>query len=198
MSASLPADSLRRRCDPAQFEFATTAELEGLETALGQSRAQGAIEFGVGMRREGYNLFAMGPEGIGRRTLVRREHVLVIVDHVRGATAAERVVSRYHVAPGLAITRESDTRFSIEDGTTTLAWLISNAHEARVTMTPHSDEYARATDAATLELCTTSDHPVVVAIAPADVPPEPSLAALARFAAARGVHVPVRELASAK
>jgi lon-related putative ATP-dependent protease len=72
MNAPLPADALRRRCDPAQFKFTTTAELEGLETALGQARAQGAIEFGVGMRREGYNLFAMGPEGIGRHTLVRR------------------------------------------------------------------------------------------------------------------------------
>jgi hypothetical protein len=133
-----------------------------------------------------------------RRTLVRREHVLVIVDHVRGTDSAERVVSRYHVAPGLAITRESDARFSIEDGTTTLAWLISNVHEARVTVTPHSDEYACATDAATLELITTSDHPVVVAIAPADVPLTPSLTALARFATARGVHVPVRELAITK
>src|SRR5512134_3978869 len=72
MNAPLPADALRRRCDPSQFAFATTAELEGLEAALGQSRALGAIEFGIGMRREGYNLFAMGPEGIGRRTLVRR------------------------------------------------------------------------------------------------------------------------------
>lgn len=133
-----------------------------------------------------------------RRTLVRRDHVLVIVDQVRGAAAAERVVSRYHVAPGLAITRVSDTRFSIADSTTTLAWLISSAHDARVTVTPHSDEYARATDAATLELTTTSDAPLVVAIAPADIPPEPSLAALARFATARGVQLSVRELAIAK
>jgi lon-related putative ATP-dependent protease len=72
MSPPLPAEALRRRCDPAQFDFATTAELADLEAALGQQRALGAIEFGVGMRREGYNLFAMGPEGIGRRTVVRR------------------------------------------------------------------------------------------------------------------------------
>jgi len=63
---------LRRSCDPRQFAFATTAELEDFETALGQQRAVEAIEFGTGMRREGYNLFAMGPEGAGRHTLVRR------------------------------------------------------------------------------------------------------------------------------
>jgi len=72
MNLPLSAEALRRRCDPAQFDFATTAELADLEAALGQQRALGAIEFGVGMRREGYNLFAMGPEGIGRRTVVRR------------------------------------------------------------------------------------------------------------------------------
>jgi predicted ATP-dependent protease len=72
MNAPLPAEALRRRCDPGQFSFETTAELADLEAALGQGRALGAIEFGVGMRREGYNLFAMGPEGIGRRTVVRR------------------------------------------------------------------------------------------------------------------------------
>jgi len=62
---------LRQRCDPAGLPFGTTAELEDLSAAVGQSRALGAIEFAVGMQREGYNLFAMGPEGVGRHTLVR-------------------------------------------------------------------------------------------------------------------------------
>jgi lon-related putative ATP-dependent protease len=67
----LPPERLRRRCDPARFAFATTAELEGARETLGQRRALEAIELGLGMRREGYNLFAMGPEGLGRHTLVR-------------------------------------------------------------------------------------------------------------------------------
>ena len=69
--APLAPQALRRRCDPARLAFATTAELEVLGTAPGQARALDAIEFGVGMRREGYNLFAMGPEGAGRHTAVR-------------------------------------------------------------------------------------------------------------------------------
>ena len=67
----LPAERLRRRCDPESFAFATTAELEAERETLGQARALDAIELGIGMRREGYNLFAMGPEGLGRHTLVR-------------------------------------------------------------------------------------------------------------------------------
>jgi predicted ATP-dependent protease len=69
---ALAPKDLRRRCDPERFAFTTTSELEDLETVPGQARAADALEFGVGMRHEGYNLFAMGPEGVGRHTLVRR------------------------------------------------------------------------------------------------------------------------------
>jgi lon-related putative ATP-dependent protease len=71
MIPSLPPERLRRRCDPQRFAFATTAELDGGRAPLGQGRALDAIALGIGMRRDGYNLFAMGPEGIGRHTLVR-------------------------------------------------------------------------------------------------------------------------------
>ena len=69
---ALAATDLCRRCDPDQFQFQTTDELEDLAQVLGQARAVNAIEFGVGMGRDGYNLFAMGPEGLGRRTIIRR------------------------------------------------------------------------------------------------------------------------------
>ncbi len=64
--------ALRRRCDPASLPFVTTAELQDLDAAPGQQRALDAIHFGIGMQRDGYNLFAMGPEGIGRHTVVMR------------------------------------------------------------------------------------------------------------------------------
>jgi lon-related putative ATP-dependent protease len=66
----LPASALYRRCDPARFSFQTTAELEPLEGAPGQARALEAMRFGLGIRREGYNLFAIGPEGTGKRTII--------------------------------------------------------------------------------------------------------------------------------
>jgi len=64
----LPTQRLRRTCDPSQFEFETTAELEDLNEIVGQQRATDAILFGIGIQREGYNLFVLGPSGTGKRT----------------------------------------------------------------------------------------------------------------------------------
>ena len=71
-SSALPASRLARRCDPEQFGFQTTDELEDLGRIIGQGRAEAAVDFGVGMARDGYNLFVMGPAGSGRHTLVRK------------------------------------------------------------------------------------------------------------------------------
>lgn len=68
----LPPEALNRRCDPAQFSFRTTAELAPLDRVLGQDRAVAAVQFGIGIRQEGYNLFAIGPSGTGKHSLVRR------------------------------------------------------------------------------------------------------------------------------
>ncbi len=68
----LPAERLCRRCDASQFTFANTGEITDAGYTLGQDRAVEALRFGIGMRREGYNLYAMGPEGLGRHQIVRR------------------------------------------------------------------------------------------------------------------------------
>jgi lon-related putative ATP-dependent protease len=68
----LAPEQLRCTCDPASLPFATTDELQDFSDVLGQSRAVEAIRFSVGMERDGYNLYAMGPEGIGRHSIVRR------------------------------------------------------------------------------------------------------------------------------
>jgi lon-related putative ATP-dependent protease len=67
----LPPDLLRAVCDPDQFDFQTTAELQPVEAVIGQDRAIEAIRFGVAMRRPGFNVFAFGPPGTGKRTAVR-------------------------------------------------------------------------------------------------------------------------------
>lgn len=63
---------LRQTCDPSRFPFATTAELPDSTLVLGQDRAVDAIRFGIGMRRSGYNVFALGPFGAGKHAIVRR------------------------------------------------------------------------------------------------------------------------------
>lgn len=70
--SALPAGKLAHRCNPAQFDFETTAELAELGQVIGQERAAAAVEFGVGIERHGYNLFVMGPAGSGKHTLVKR------------------------------------------------------------------------------------------------------------------------------
>jgi lon-related putative ATP-dependent protease len=68
----LDAAVLCQRCDPTQFTFETTADLEDLTGIIGQTRAVEAVRFGIGIRREGFNLFALGPEGIGKYSVVRQ------------------------------------------------------------------------------------------------------------------------------
>lgn len=65
-----PAE-LRKTCDPAQFDFQTTADLPPLNEVLGQPRAVAALEFGVGIASHGFNLFALGQPGSGKTTLIR-------------------------------------------------------------------------------------------------------------------------------
>ena len=68
----LSADALCWRCTPDQFAFESTDDLEDLVEVMGQERAVEALRFGIGMRRAGYNIYALGPEGIGKHTVARR------------------------------------------------------------------------------------------------------------------------------
>jgi lon-related putative ATP-dependent protease len=68
----LEAAALCQRCDPVQFAFETTDDLEDLTGVIGQARAVEAVRFGIGIARQGYNLFALGPEGTAKYSIVRR------------------------------------------------------------------------------------------------------------------------------
>jgi lon-related putative ATP-dependent protease len=68
----LDAGSLFTRCPPESLEFGTTQDLPDLDEIIGQSRALEAIRFGVGIRRKGFNLFALGPTGSGRHSVVHQ------------------------------------------------------------------------------------------------------------------------------
>jgi len=62
---------LRRQLNPRQLNFKNTDELKPLTGFMGQERALEAIIFGIGIKNQGYNLYAMGPSGIGKRSLIR-------------------------------------------------------------------------------------------------------------------------------
>lgn len=75
----LRPEDLARHLDPAALEFETTAEVEPLVGTIGQPRALDAIESGLAMSTAGFNVFASGPVGSGRRTTV--------LDLIRGVAA---------------------------------------------------------------------------------------------------------------
>jgi len=68
----LAPEHLYTPCDRSQLGFATTGELPDLEGVIGQARALEAIHFGVRMRQRGFNLYALGPPGVGKHTVVTR------------------------------------------------------------------------------------------------------------------------------
>ncbi len=67
----LRPEELRRTCDPEQFSFKSTAELTELSGIIGQERATKAIDFGIEIPCEGYNIYALGPSGSGRATVIK-------------------------------------------------------------------------------------------------------------------------------
>lgn len=58
-------------CDPNRLPFETTAELEPTTAIIGQPRATKALEFGMGLKSKGYNIFVTGSTGTGRSTAIR-------------------------------------------------------------------------------------------------------------------------------
>ncbi len=54
------------------LEFETTDDLEPLDEIVGQNRAMSALELGLGIRSDGYNIFVAGLTGSGKKETIRR------------------------------------------------------------------------------------------------------------------------------
>lgn len=66
----LQVEQLRRICDPGVFEFKSTAELSVLDNIIGQERAVRATSFGIDIESPGYHMFALGPTGTGKTSMI--------------------------------------------------------------------------------------------------------------------------------
>ncbi|MBM4410544.1 MAG: ATP-dependent protease [Chloroflexi bacterium] len=66
----LNADQATAAFNPDWLSFETTDALPVLDAVFGQERAVRAIEFALGMDAPGYHLFASGPDGFGKQTIV--------------------------------------------------------------------------------------------------------------------------------
>jgi lon-related putative ATP-dependent protease len=72
MPRELRAEQLRRRFDPSRFDFQSTADATDLAGIIGQDRAARAIEFGLEIPYPGFNVFATGPTGSGKTSIITR------------------------------------------------------------------------------------------------------------------------------
>ena len=79
MVDSLDYSELYHACDVSLFSFKTTKELKLLEHPIGQENALKAVDFGINIQQDGYNLYAMGPSGSGKHSTVMAFLLLMIL-----------------------------------------------------------------------------------------------------------------------
>jgi predicted ATP-dependent protease len=87
----VPAEKLRWVCDPEQFDFACTEDLAPLHEFIGQDRAIRAIEFGLSMEHDGYNIYLAGLTGTGK-TSAAKTYIARLIDE------REKAGQSYHVS----------------------------------------------------------------------------------------------------
>jgi len=71
MKKSLQREDLRRSVDPGSLGLKSTENLDPLRGIIGQARAVGALRFGLGIDKVGFNMYVAGPPGIGKMTSVQ-------------------------------------------------------------------------------------------------------------------------------
>ncbi|KFZ38211.1 ATP-dependent protease [Shewanella mangrovi] len=71
---ALDASQLYRQAELQQLPSSvkSTKDLEPLDEIIGQERAQKAVEFAMSIRDKGYNIYAVGKNGLGKRTMMLR------------------------------------------------------------------------------------------------------------------------------
>lgn len=69
---ALPLNQLYKACVLKELPFKTTRQLDPLAEIVGQNRAQEAVRFALSMPHGGYNVYAVGRNGLGKRTMMLR------------------------------------------------------------------------------------------------------------------------------
>jgi AAA domain len=66
-----PPENLDAHFDPLAFPLVATEELTDLDHTIGQERAVRAMEFGLQMRSQSYNLYVSGVCGTDKKVVVK-------------------------------------------------------------------------------------------------------------------------------
>jgi lon-related putative ATP-dependent protease len=72
MVTEITAENAYKVCGSDNISCDSSEELTALETIVGQDRAIRAMQFGLGIKKKGFNIYVSGMPGTGRTTAVRR------------------------------------------------------------------------------------------------------------------------------
>jgi hypothetical protein len=72
MIDELPIEKMRWKCDPQLLGCSSSEEVEPLGAIVGQARAVKALQFGLGIKERGFNIYVAGVPGTGRTTAVEQ------------------------------------------------------------------------------------------------------------------------------
>jgi lon-related putative ATP-dependent protease len=72
MVTEIPAEKAYKVCEMDDINCDSSLELNALETIVGQDRAIRAMQFGLGIKKKGFNIYVSGMPGTGRTTAVRK------------------------------------------------------------------------------------------------------------------------------
>lgn len=64
-------EKLKNGCNADCLKFNSTADLTPLQGIIGQERASNALDFGLSIKKKGYNIFVSGQSGTGRNSYVK-------------------------------------------------------------------------------------------------------------------------------
>ncbi|MDR2018792.1 MAG: AAA family ATPase [Syntrophobacterales bacterium] len=70
MITKLNSKDIYRKCDPEFFKFNTTQDIVDFSGMIGQEKALKALDFGLGINSDGFNIFALGESGTGKMTTI--------------------------------------------------------------------------------------------------------------------------------
>ncbi|OOE38598.1 ATP-dependent protease [Salinivibrio kushneri] len=68
----LKSDRLYRESSLKHSDITSTKHLAPLDEIVGQDRARHAVEFAMSIKEKGYNIYAIGQNGLGKRTMMMR------------------------------------------------------------------------------------------------------------------------------
>jgi predicted ATPase with chaperone activity len=70
MVTELPVEKAYKECGADNVGCDSSQELIALDTIIGQERAIRAMQFGLGIKEKGFNIYVSGMPGTGRTTAV--------------------------------------------------------------------------------------------------------------------------------